>query len=129
MFALYLFTMKHLFTLFIVFLSLNIQAQKVYKTPSGEKYHTAVCKSVKNVSEEIALSEAKKIGLTPCEICKPNNENLNFVSNPNSSLGIKSNEAKGQNSVATQCKGITKKGNRCKNKTKNKNGYCFQHEP
>lgn len=121
--------MKHLLALFITLFSFTLQAQKVYKTPSGERYHTATCKSVKNVSEEIEITKAKKLGLTPCKICNPNNGTANFVSNSDSSLGIKSNEVKGENSVASQCKGTTQKGNRCKNKTKNKNGYCHHHEP
>ena len=40
------------------FLSLNIHAQAVFKTPSGAKYHLATCRSVKNVSEEKLIYKA-----------------------------------------------------------------------
>ena len=34
-------------------LSASVKAQSVYKTPSGQKYHLATCRTVKNVSEKI----------------------------------------------------------------------------
>ncbi len=118
---------KLLLTFFIIFSTYILSAQKVYKTPSGQKYHTAVCKFVKNVSEELSISQAQKKGLTACKVCNPNSSEISKFTNE-SGLGIKSNEAKGVAPQTTQCKGKTQKGNRCKRMTKNKNGYCFQHE-
>ena len=100
--------------------------QTVYKTPSGEKYHTATCRYVKNVSESMSVEQAKKKGLTPCSQCKPGIAKNS--SGSSTGLGIKANEAKGSTSQSTQCKGTTKAGTRCKHMTKNKNGYCHQHE-
>ncbi|MFT4019446.1 MAG: hypothetical protein QM668_20950 [Agriterribacter sp.] len=50
---------------------LNASSQVVYKTPSGKKYHWENCLMVKNVSEEILINEALRLGLGPCSICKP----------------------------------------------------------
>lgn len=109
----------------------SVSAQTVYKTPSGKKYHTSVCRYVKNVSESITVAQARNLGLTPCSQCNPGSTaSPNRLSGQGSTsgLGIKSGEAQGTLSVAVQCKGTTKAGQRCKRKTKNKNGYCFQHE-
>jgi hypothetical protein len=45
--------MLKLLTLLLFTISLN--AQTVYKTPSGAKYHLANCRTVKNVSEAITI--------------------------------------------------------------------------
>ena len=109
---------KYLFCLLLF--SSAVLAQKVYKTPSGAKYHLGSCRMVENVSEEISLEKASKLGLTYCKICKPQNY---------TALGFKSsNNAQGQNQTV-QCKGKTKKGTRCKHRTSIANGYCFQHNP
>ena len=39
-------------------------AQWVYKTPSGAKYHTDKCHTVKNVSDRLSLTHALKKGST-----------------------------------------------------------------
>jgi hypothetical protein len=105
--------------LILLLLSLSSKAQKVYKTPSGAKYHLATCHTVKNVSEEITISKAKELGLQPCKICKPPD-----ISSSNASA----NKAQGQGATV-QCKGTTKAGTRCKHMTRIANGYCFQHQP
>lgn len=110
---------KYLF--FILTLSLAATAQKIYKTPSGAKYHLGSCRMVQNVSEEISFEEAAEFGLAPCKICKPQDFKA---------MGLKSskNTARGQ-SQTVQCNGTTKKGTRCKHMTSIANGYCFQHNP
>lgn len=55
----------------LLLLACTLKAQTVYKTPSGAKYHTANCHTVKNVSDAITVSEAVKLGLQPCKVCKP----------------------------------------------------------
>lgn len=102
----------------LLLLSVSLKAQAVYKTPSGAKYHLATCHTVKNVSEQITVSEAIELGLQPCKICKPSNI---YAS------GASRNKAQGQGSTV-QCKGITKAGTRCKHMTRIGNGYCFQHQ-
>jgi len=44
---------------FLLLLSISAKSQTVYKTPSGQKYHLATCRMVKNVSEEITVGKAK----------------------------------------------------------------------
>ena len=75
---------------------------------------------VKNVSQEITITQAGEMGLQPCKICKPQT-----ISGANA---FSSNKAKGQSNTV-QCKGTTKAGNRCKHMTSIANGYCFQHNP
>lgn len=109
------------YLIFLVVFSLTATAQKIYKTPSGAKYHLGSCRMVQNVSEEISFEEAAQLGLGACKICKPQDYNA---------LGLKAskNTAQGQ-SQTVQCSGTTKKGTRCKHMTSIANGYCFQHNP
>jgi hypothetical protein len=99
--------------------SISTKAQSVYKTPSGQKYHLATCRMVKNVSEEITVNKAKELGLQPCKICNPQNIYA---------AGNSTNKPQGQSTTA-QCKGTTKAGTRCKHRTSIANGYCYQHQP
>ncbi|MGV9004956.1 hypothetical protein [Flavobacterium sp.] len=109
---------KYLLCLFLF--SSTIIAQKIYKTPSGKKYHLGSCRMAENVSQEITLEQASQLGLAPCKICKPQEySNLRFKTN---------NNAHGQTSTV-QCRGKIKKGTRCKHQTSIANGYCFQHNP
>ncbi len=112
---------RHLIILLVLFCCrVTLQAQTFYKTPYGQKYHTADCRSVKNVSEAIAAKNIPASGLEPCKICKPV-----FVVSKSSETKKPAGEAR--NTV--QCKGITKAGNRCKHNTSIANGYCYQHQP
>jgi hypothetical protein len=110
-----------LFAAILLLTSVVANAQKIYKTPSGAKYHLGSCRMVQNVSEEISFERAAELGLQPCKICKPKD----FTG-----LGLtpQKNKAQGQ-SQTVQCKGTTKKGTRCKHMTSIANGYCFQHNP
>lgn len=112
--------MKQIILLFIITFCLSITiAQTVFKTPSGAKYHLGNCRMVKNVSEEITLEQAKKLGLEPCKICHPTSYGSTIDGNQQPQ-GI---------TKTVQCKGITKSGTRCKHMTSIGNGYCFQHQP
>lgn len=104
----------------LLLLSASLQAQVVYKTPSGEKYHLASCRMVKNTSERISLEQAKILGLEPCKICKPPDIYL---------AGTPEKKPQGQTPATVQCKGLTKSGTRCKHMTRIANGYCYQHQP
>jgi hypothetical protein len=105
--------------LLLFFAGLSSQAQSVYKTPSGKKYHLETCKMVKNVSQKITIQEAVDLGLEPCKICKPDAVPVrqNLV-----------NKAQGE-SKTVQCNGYTKSGSRCRHMTSIANGFCFQHQP
>lgn len=107
-----------LFLLLFLF-SCESSSQTVFKTPSGRKYHLSSCKMVKNVSEEINIETAKKLGLQPCLICKP----VNIYS------ANTMHKAKGQAKKTVQCSALTKAGTRCKHMTSIANGYCYQHQP
>ncbi|CAN5752039.1 hypothetical protein BH11BAC3_BH11BAC3_19690 [soil metagenome] len=100
-------------------LSLPVKSQTVFKTPSGQKYHLASCRMVKNVSKEITLAEAKDLGLLPCKICNPQNVQVGEAV---------VHKAKGENKTV-RCNGYTKAGTRCKHMTSIANGYCYQHQP
>lgn len=84
---------KYLFII-ILFLSLTATGQKIYKTPSGKKYHLGSCRMVENVSEEIPFEQAAELGLEPCKICKPQDY---------TTLGLKSskNTAQGQSGLSS----------------------------
>ncbi|SDJ97074.1 DUF5763 domain-containing protein [Flavobacterium noncentrifugens] len=112
--------MKYLRILGLLFFTMAVHSQSVYKTPSGEKYHLATCRMVNNVSEEITLTHAVELGLDACKICHPPTAaSLNI---------LPQKKAKGESNTV-QCKGTTKAGNRCKHMTSIANGYCFQHNP
>ncbi|MBC8756598.1 hypothetical protein H2O64_18140 [Kordia sp. YSTF-M3] len=113
--------MKVFLSIFLFLVSLNIQAQDVYKTPSGKRYHLSSCRMVENVSSKlVGLETIAASKLTPCKICKPP---------PKSQLQkrLNSEDKSVGTSVSVRCKGYTKKGTRCKHKTRLANGYCFQH--
>jgi Family of unknown function (DUF5763) len=105
--------------LLLLLLPFSTKAQTLFKTPSGEKYHLANCRMVKNVSEEITTARAMELGLEPCKICKPANI---YGSAP------VVHKAQGQSNTV-QCSGKTKAGTRCKHMTSIANGYCYQHQP
>ena len=113
--------MRNIFVCVLLFLSISVVAQNIYKTPSGEKYHLSSCRMVENVSKKLLDAyDISKYNLTPCKICKPP-----FIDNINGNYNA-SNKAVGT-SMSVRCKGYTQKGTRCKHKTKLANGYCYQH--
>lgn len=112
---------RHIIIILVMLLcSARLQAQTFYKTPYGQKYHTADCRSVKNVSQAIEAKDIPASGLEACKICRP-------VLTAGKSGGTKKPAGEAKNTV--QCKGITKAGTRCKHNTSIANGYCHQHQP
>lgn len=103
---------------FLLLFAVGASSQTVYKTPSGEKYHVASCRMVKNVSQKITIADAQERGLQPCKICKPP---VGFRQNVRSTKNVSGESA------TVRCKGLTQKGTRCKHMTRIANGYCFQH--
>ena len=63
------FTITILALIFSLGLS-KLQAQTVYITESGKKYHAKNCTLVKTGKKGIALKEAIKQGYEPCKMCK-----------------------------------------------------------
>ncbi|MFZ1808420.1 MAG: hypothetical protein WAU36_14410 [Cyclobacteriaceae bacterium] len=108
-----------LFTLIFSGLLFSANAQTVYKTKTGKKYHTS---SHYSASTPISLSEARELGLGPCAVCKPSTtESIQTapgdVAKPSQPIN---------NVTSTQCKGITQAGARCKRMVKG-GSYCYQH--
>ena len=107
--------------LIVLFFSINLSAQTVYKTPSGTKYHLASCRMVKNVSSHLDVDKALRAGLSPCKICRPPfRQPLGIISKPKKTPGVNS---------TNRCPATTKKGLRCKRNTQIGNNFCFQHLP
>ena len=65
--------MKKLFLILslLVFFTLGkLNAQTVYVTDNGKKYHKKNCDVVKTGKKGIDLADAKKRGYEPCKVCK-----------------------------------------------------------
>jgi hypothetical protein len=98
---------KLVITLVLAFVvTLAVQAQTVYSSAKGEKYHTADCR-LSGEAEGMNIDNAKKAGKKPCDVCKPNE------------LG---------KATLKQCEGKTKDGVRCKRMTGSKGKKCYQHQ-
>lgn len=54
----------------LCFSSLKTNAQTVYITETGKKYHAKNCENAKTGKKGIELTEAKKQGYEACKICK-----------------------------------------------------------
>jgi hypothetical protein len=67
--------MKRLHFLFVIllfsFFAFKLQAQTVYVTDSGKKYHKKNCDVAKTGKKGIELSDAMKQGYEACKVCKP----------------------------------------------------------
>ncbi|MDF2454389.1 MAG: hypothetical protein K0R51_382 [Cytophagaceae bacterium] len=59
------------FALFYIVLNFSSQAQTVYVTEGGKKYHMKNCSVVSTGKKGIELSDAKKKGYSACAVCKP----------------------------------------------------------
>ncbi len=112
--------MRYVLLILLTLFCYTANSQKVYKTPTGKKYHQASCNTVNNVSAVLTVAEAVQLGLEPCKICKPPVINSASREAPQTPRG---------ESNTVQCKGLTKAGAQCKNRTRIANGYCFQHNP
>lgn len=67
--------MKRLTQIFVVAVLLFVttsalQAQTVYVTEGGKKYHAKNCSVVKTGKTGMELKDAKKKGYEPCNVCK-----------------------------------------------------------
>jgi hypothetical protein len=102
--------MKKWFFVFVLagtcLLATHVQAQTVYASAKGEKYHTADCR-LSGDADAVTLAKARKDKKTACAVCKPDE-------------WVKKKLA--------QCEGKTKDGTRCKRHTGNTNKKCFQHQ-
>jgi hypothetical protein len=108
--------------------SSQTEAQTVYITKSGQKYHSSTCRHIRSSGYPISLSKAQDQGYTPCSVCQPlttkgDSSSINkLLSTP------KANPSQQNNTQATQCTSRTKSGLRCKRTTRSASGRCWQHE-
>lgn len=128
---------RKLLVFYFLLVAVAIQAQTVYVTKSGKKYHEENCRYLSNTSYSLNLVEATEKGYTACSICKPTltQTETNSVKSLYSNNSSKSNSSGStsqsydytKSSTSVQCSGRTKKGTRCQRMTKSSNGYCYQH--
>jgi methylphosphotriester-DNA--protein-cysteine methyltransferase len=122
--------MRHLHHIYIVVLLFacaytSVEAQTVYITKTGAKYHLSTCHYLKS-KIKISLPEAEKQGYTPCSYCKPSktlqhNNNKQVIKSDSTALEQKKTSS-------SQCQGTTQAGTRCKRMTTHSSGYCYQHQ-
>lgn len=112
--------MRYLISI-LLFISLSLSGQTVYRTPSGAKYHLASCRMVKNVSSALNVKSALEQGLQPCKICNPPTITTYAI--------VSQRKQVNGTNKGNRCLGMTKAGTRCKHYTRIGNYYCFQHMP
>jgi len=117
--------LKLIWCLISILYTLNLSAQSVYITKTGEKYHKKSCGYLKYSSKKIELEEALNLGYLACKLCEPKEEVVyKTLSSTDKQNYLPTTSRK---IIATQCTGKTKSGSQCKRKTKNTSGRCFQH--
>lgn len=121
--------------------SSGAEAQTVYITRSGKKYHDAYCRYLRQSKIEIQLKEAIARGYDACSACEPptSEEEEKEAQPPSSEEGKSTRQASPSpvapkevkqtrtSSSSRQCTGTTKSGLRCKRMTTSANGRCYQH--
>lgn len=114
--------MKQILSFLLLFAALNLSAQTVYITNTGEKYHRGTCRYLAKSKNSIELSEAISQGYGACKVCTP-------PQSASKKAEVKEEKATDYNKSATssQCTATTQKGSRCKRMTTSSNGKCWQH--
>ncbi|SHH77710.1 hypothetical protein SAMN04488109_5328 [Chryseolinea serpens] len=115
-------------TLWFLFLTAGTSsnAQSVFITRTGEKYHEGSCVHLHSSKIPITLSEALKRGYTPCHVCRPDRQVSPAADIPDHS-DTKTDSTATEETTATQCTAMTKAGTRCK-RAATSNGRCWQHQ-
>ena len=108
------------------------QAEKVYVTKTGEKYHRESCKSLSKSKIEISLREAAaRYG--PCKNCQPptlaTKADAVPAASPTPTSADKPATAAPKSAPATagRCQATTKKGTQCSRNAQAGRSYCWQH--
>ena len=120
---------KYILIVCLLAFTAQLNAQTVFTTKTGEKYHTNSCHYLKHSKKEIMLQKAIQYGYDACKVCKPSKRVSAKISETNllNNEVSKSSKAPLKKTTATQCTGKTKAGKRCKRKTKSASGRCYQH--
>ena len=112
-------------TLFAVFTFCIANAQTVYITKTGAKYHKETCSYLKYSKIAISLKDAQDQGYTACKVCKP----ASGVTKTEELKTESSQEKPNQKLEATvRCSATTQGGTQCKRMTSDPSGKCWQHK-
>ena len=119
----------------IVIMTLSLNAQTVYITKTGTKYHRSECRYLSQSKISVSLSEAKDRGYGPCSVCKPPIQlsskpitEKSQVINPTSVKTDNKQQVSPSTSERQQCAAITQAGTRCKRLADIGSRYCWQHQ-
>ena len=100
------------------------EAQTVYITKTGNKYHRGHCGYLKYSKFPITLKEAHTREYDPCKICRPDLEERSDDESPETYVITPE-----KSDVDVRCGVIAKTTARqCKRITNNANGRCWQHQ-
>ena len=110
------------------------QAEKVYVTRTGTKYHRESCSSLRSSKIEMALTEAAA-RYDPCANCRPPVSAAAVPQQPANKLrpsapGVERPVAPAtpqQAPRSTRCQATTKKGAQCSRNAQAGSSYCWQH--
>ncbi|MBL6446096.1 hypothetical protein JMN32_07245 [Fulvivirga sp. 29W222] len=117
-----------LLTVLTILFVKTADAQAVYITKTGSKYHDETCQYLSHSKYPIALIDAKERGYEPCKVCKPTTTVTRKEIEIEKSKIIEPPRIE-KNVVSKQCSVRAKTtGNRCRRMTKNVSGKCWQHE-
>jgi hypothetical protein len=118
-----------------------VEAQTVYVTKTGKKYHDEYCQYLSHSKVAIELSKAQELGYTACSICKPTTEVEDVAEadeeTPDAEKPAGNTPAPSSKpahptptkkaTASSQCSALTKAGTRCK-RGAGANGRCWQHQ-
>jgi hypothetical protein len=123
--------------------SVSSEAQTVYITKTGAKYHEGGCRYLSKSKIPVTLKIAKEQGYGPCSVCSPvteveDAEEAEVVEAPDTvaapaplmrtrSKPVQAPVQKATASPSAQCSAFTRAGARCK-RAASTNGKCWQHQ-
>ena len=126
------------FVAIAVFVSASLalaQAEKVFVTKTGEKYHRESCRSLSKSKIEISLKEAvPRYG--PCKNCQPptlpestkRDATPAAATTPTPAAAVPATAApKSVPATSGRCHAKTKKGTQCSRNAQAGRNYCWQH--
>ncbi len=93
----------------LFFTALAAEAQTVYVTKTGSKYHSAGCSYLRRSAIAMDLADAIASGYTPCSRCNPPTQVQNKAK---SAPAVKENSKASQNDISDPIVYITKSGKR-----------------
>ncbi len=124
-----------LWCIFIIAACSSSDAQTVYITKTGAKYHDGSCRYLSRSKIEIEFQEAIDRGYTACSVCDPQVEveedEQETVKQPQGQTPPKAKPntttVKKSTTSSSQCTAYTKAGTRCK-RSASSGGKCWQHQ-